>query len=312
MNSFITISTVLVVCLITLSCSSDKNKEEDCLSENFKTSFKIRLDVDTHMTDYKDICLDNDNEPETRSAEAWRLRYTVCAYSENGPSDVPVASLSSLSPVIDLTLPLGKYNIIAWADYISDESLNSQYFHTDDFTDILLRDKFSYSGDDTHKIGFIGNENLTVSYRTPELNIYMSPAMAQYKITALDSPDYNVSKVIVSYPEGLPSSLNAISGKISHKWYGVSFETLPKDFVAKDNVFSEHEEIKVPVKIEVYDDRGVLRARRNSIKIPLIKGGVTFVKAKIYSVLDPENGDMPQGGGITIDNEYDDVHIIEI
>ena len=163
MNIFIKISTFLLVCLITLSCSSDKNKEEDCLSENFKTSFKIRLDVDTHMTDYKDICLDNDNEPETRSAEAWRLRYTVCAYSENGPSDVPVASLSSLSPVIDLTLPLGKYNIIAWADYISDESLNSQYFHTDDFTDILLRDKFSYSGDDTHKIGFIGNENLTVS-----------------------------------------------------------------------------------------------------------------------------------------------------
>lgn len=294
------------------SCHSDNEVEDPCLLPDYKSSVKVTLDVDTRLSDYKDVSFADDLNKQTRSSEHWHLRYTVCAFPEGVSNAVPVASVSSLSSKLELSLPLGKYNVVAWADYVPDESLASQYFHTDDFSDLLLREKFSYSGTDAHKIGFLGSEAVTVSYRTPELTVALSPAMGQYRINATDSPDYTVGKVLVTYPHGVPSSLNALSGKICHKWYGVSFETMPTDVVAFDNVFAESEEIKVPVKIEIYDDKGRLRARRNTLDIPLVKGGVTFVNAKIYTILDPDSGDAPSGGGMGINGDYDDDFIIEL
>lgn len=293
------------------SCHSDNEVEDPCLRPDYKSSVKVSLDVDVKLSKYKDVSFADDLNRQTRSAEQWQLRYTVCAFQDGKSNEVPVASVSSLSPELELSLPLGKYNVVAWADYVSDGSLSSRYFHTDDFSDILLKDKFSYSGIDSHKIGFLGSESLTVSYRTPELKIALSPAMGQYRINATDSPDYTVGKVLVTYPQGVPSSLNVLSGKICHKWYGVSFETIPAGEVAFDNVFAESKEIKVAVKIEVFDDSGRLRARRNFLDIPLVRGGVTFVNAKIYTILDPDSGDAPSGGGMGIDGDYDDSFVIE-
>lgn len=303
---------VLCFGLLLMACSREDPYDMECLIDTEYSTVRIHLDVNASLNPYRTITdPTNDDASSTRSDDSWQLKYVVAAYPVSGNSTKPFAMIKSGGPDIEMNLPLGKYHILAWSDYTPSLSLNDYYFHTDDFTDFLLKEKYSYNGVDAHKIGFLGAEDVTVTSRIDDVSISLSSAMGQYRINAVDSPDYTVGKVIVSYPDGLPSSLNGITGRICHKWYGVSFETNPSDSNIFDNVFSENSEIKVPVKIEVYDINGKLRARRNTIDIPLVRGGRTYVNAKVYTLLDPDSDDVVMGDGAGIDGEYDDTFIID-
>jgi hypothetical protein len=179
---------------------------------------------------------------------------------------------------------------------------------------MLLKNKFSYQGTDTHKIAFSAEYLLMVSDDTPDVEMTLSPVMGQYRIQSTDTPDFSVSKIVVSYPAGVPASLNLLSHKICHLWQGVSFSPdtdLDSESPIYDNIFAEECGTDVTVKIEVYDDTGEVRARRNAITFPMYQGGLTLVRTNIYSTLE-DDSTTGSSGGIGIDQSYDETTIIVI
>lgn len=294
------------------SCSKDTPEEDWCIRDGYRATVHVVLSADESMYDYQTVTV-SDPEAETRAGEKWRLRYSLCAYNlEEGGDASPIFNISSLSPELDVSLPLGKYRLVGWADYVPEETEKSKYFHIDDFSDMLLIDKFSYSGSDPHKMAFLGQSDCTVSYRTPEIDIDLSPAMGQYRIIATDSPDYEVGKVVISYPKGMPASMDARSGKICYNWMGVSFVSNPGECLVYDNLFAEETGKNVKVRLEIYDKSGNLKACRKALDVPLIRGGITLVKANCYTILECDNTPGEGSGGIGIDDSYGDTHVIVI
>lgn len=304
--------------LFCMGCSKDIEEDEDyCLRPDYKAKVNIHLMVDESLSPYRNIIGDEVESQLTRSGEEYKLRYSVCAYPLDysgymAKSTVNEYYVQSTDPNVELSLPLGKYRIIAWADFISDKSGQKPYFHTDDFSDMLLVEKYQYQGCDNFKISFNGENNLTVSYKTPALNIDLSPTMGQYRLIASDLPDYEVGKIRISYPSGLPASYNLLTNEICHFWQDVSFFPIGDKYLAFDNVYSENL-YNLELRVEVFDKDGKLKARRNSIKIPIKKGGVTTYTAKLFTILEEDSTDTPidSNNGAGIDFDFGDTYIIE-
>lgn len=279
------------------SCHSDKEDDDWCLREDFKTELRLNLSIEKSLFEHKTI-EDTEGHEETRSDEqSLKLQYYVGIYKGNKL----IETINTLDQEVCLNLPLGKYTVIAWADYVPEETMFGHYFHIDDFTDILLKDKFNYDGLDDNKVGFYAATPVIVSYKTPETRMILKPAMGQYRIIATDEPDYNVSRIRIYYHAGLPSSFDALNDRIAHVWNDVSFDAVPASTIAYDNVFSTSSETTLKVRLEVFDETGKVRARRKSMEIPLIRGGLTTVKTKIYSVLEEYSDDNEGGGGFQED-----------
>lgn len=306
-------SGMLAVLLMTVGCSKGIEPDEDyCLRPGYKDPVNISLSVDDSFSPYKDVI----SEVEDTKSGNTGMRYVVSVYD--------LASFSALnpgSPVIyevsdspDFTVPLapGKYRVFAWADYERVERSDNHYFHIDDFSDMLLVEKYGYQGSDPLKNGFSGTKDITVSYRTPDQTLHLSTTMAQYRLSASDTPDYNVGRIVISYPAGVPASINLFSDEICHLWQDVSFDAHEGECVAFDNILAEREERSLVIAVEVYDDKGVLRARRKAVAVPLIRGGITNVKARIYTVLEGDDSPSTSGGSGGINDQYDDTIFIMI
>lgn len=317
-----TFPSLLAVALLLSGCSEHvEPPEDDCLRPDYRDKVAFSLSVDDSFFHHKDV----ESYPEETRAVDYPIRYVVSVYdpstlqaysvrsddSEEEPVyPKPVASIISDSPEFSLSLSPGKYRVIAWADYEPTERSDNHYFHVDDFTDMLLVDKFGYKGDDDYKNGFSVARDITVSYRTPTVEMTLSTMMAQYRLTASDSPDFAVGRIAVSYPEGVPASMNLLTDKICHHWSGILYHASEGDLITADNILAETEELTLTVKVEVYDQSGVLRARRNAIQIPLIRGGITNVKAQLFTVKEGEKEPDNSSGGMGINDKYDDTIFI--
>lgn len=293
------------------SCSKDHPDEDDCLREDYTTDVRVSLSVDKAMFDYATVdSMVEANDAETRSEESPMLKYYICAYRLRDGYRVGItATEESFDSNFTLSLPLGKYEVYAWADYTWADEEKDHYFHIDDFSDMMLRDKFGYSGTDPYKVAYCGNADLTVSYRTPELKVNLSAAVGKYIIEATDTPDYEVGKVVVGYPQGVPCSLNLLSDRVIYRWNGVSFESTATDCIAYDNILADTQPSELAVRLEIYDRKGRLRAKRNCVKFPIVRGGVTHVKGNFYSVNEDNHGQSGEGG---IDSGFDDTILIGI
>lgn len=302
----------LILSMVTLSlfslssCSKSGDDEDWCLCSDFETDVTFCCDVNETLVEHLSI-----TAPTNTKGSIWQFKYHLAIYRENADYKAePFKTVSSLSPEFSVRLPLGRFKAVAWADLIYDSDFRDLYFHTDDFNEMLLIDKENYKAEDNCKMGYLGNSDVTVSYRTPRFDIKLNPAMGQYRIIPTDTPAYEVGKIVVSYPDSVPAAISAKTGLINYKWSGVRFIHKSDYNQIFDNVFANTEETVVKTKIEVYDSEGNLRARRSGINIPLVRGGITRVHADIYSVIE-DRKDTPSSGGIGIDTEYDnDIFIV--
>jgi len=281
------------------ACSEHREIEDDCIVEAGQSELKINMTVETSLFNHKDVEV---SDTMTRAESDKQLRYYVSAYRVyNGQLAHEYAQFSSSNPNLSVKLPLGKYRILAWSQFVDkNDSTSKGYFYTDDFKDMLLRNKYSYQGCDSYKMGCYATGDITVSYKTPELNLNLKPAMGQYRIKATDTADYKVGKVTVTYVDRLPCSLDVVNNRMFDYWTGIAYnnETPTLDCVAFDNVLAVTEE-KIAVMVEVYDTDGRLRARRRKIEFPVVQGGITNVSAKIFTLLEPTDGYVgDEGGGV--------------
>lgn len=274
--------------------------EDWCLSPDYKTDMVVDVDLDKTFSQYVTL----DSVFSTRSNETGLiLKYYAAAYVRN--SRTPLVISSSFDHKVPISLMPGKYNIVAWADYESENDSRSANFYTDDFSELLLRNKYNYSEASTAKMGFRGVSQVPVAYTTDSVSIIAKPAMGQYRLVATDTVGYTPAKVTVRYTSKIPAAIDALDGSFNWWWDDISFSCVPNGKqIASDLVFSQPTETSVTAVVEVFDDKGYLRARKKGLKIPLVNGGITTIRGNFLSILEMDDN-QGNGAGLTINPEWD-------
>lgn len=285
------------------------NFQDDDL-DHIWSDFKLKLNVDKSLFDYQNL---DGIDFGSRDNSSWLLKYFVAAYRNNNSE--PFTTLSSGNTTINMSLPPGTYSFVAWAEPVPDLDGKTYYFHTDDFSEMLQKHKYDYSGNDYFKTPYRGLLGQRISFTTSDVEMDLKPAFGRYRLIATDTPDYKPSKIVVSYYD-LPGAVHGLTGEINLKWNDVSFTSSVQEenLLAFDHVLAHNiRETTVSLKVEIYDDQNNLKARVNKITLPLMNGGITTLKGNFFSqiVTDDDKNTSNGDGGIGIDPEWEETVEIE-
>ncbi len=288
------------------ACSRDGTDDEEyCLRDNYKIPISVHVELgrDTVFREYMTI-----DSLYTRTEEPY-LKYYVAAFPMT--EGVPTAVASSVNKDIDMKLHPGRYTMVGWVMYDTGEKSRGYNFYDDDFSELLLKNKYNYTGANPYKIAYHAYEPKNIAYNSTETSLTARPAMGYYRIIATDTAKFVPTKVMLYYTSLLPASIHGKTGKINWWWNDISYKSGIEhldsvgDLLAADYVLAQNSnELSVTATIEIYDDEDILRARKKNIKIPLKNGGITTVKGNFYSVLELDNDGMA-GSGIHIKTEWD-------
>lgn len=289
-------------------CKDEVEMDEDwCLKNTFQKPLVVDVGLEKSFEKYLDI--DSTFSTRSRSLDLV-LKYYVAAYTKD--SSEPIAISSSFDNKVEISLFPGKYEFVSWVDYESESNGVGANYYTDDFTELLLRNKYSYSEASIDKLGYRGHKNASIAYTTDSISITTTPAMGQYRLIATDTVGYVPDKVVVTYSSKIPAAINAKDGSFKWWWDDISFTTSPNGkILASDFVLSQPSETSVTAIVEVYDSDGYLRARKKDLEIPLINGGITTIRGNFLSILEVDDNPA-NGSGITINPEWDASFDIEI
>lgn len=296
--------------MATPGCKDELEEDDDwCLKNSYKKPLVVDVELDKTFTQFLTI----DSAFNTRSpsrALDLVLKYYVAAYSKE--SEEPIAISSSFDKKVEISLRPGKYDLVSWVDYESESADIGANFYTDDFTELLLRNKYSYSDASIDKLGYWGKKSASIAYTTDSISVLATPAMGQYRLIATDTVAYKPDKIVVTYSSKIPAAINAKDGSFKWWWDDISFSTTPNGkTLASDFVLSQKTETTVTAIVEIYDADGYLRARKKDLKIPLINGGITTIRGNFLSTLEVDDNPS-NGSGISINPEWDASFDIEI
>lgn len=310
------LSLLLFASISLFACSKHEIDEDDCLKDGGSSEITVNLSVNKVLSPYTTVEIpDTLPTEETRAESDKILVYYLAAYRlYNGKLTNDFKAFTSSESNFSIALPIGRYRIFAWAQYVdSDDPDMKGYFHTDDFSDMLIRNKYSFPINDSFKIAYRSETDFAVSFRSKPLAMSLKPVMGQYKIEPLDSPDYEVGKVEITYNSGLAASHNAITDQFAYMWNGIvglHQGQFADDCLAFDNVFALDKEHHLSLQIKIFDKNGKLKAKRNNISFPVVRSGITTVRAKVFTILEKDNPEDPGMGGIN--DEYDNTYFIEL
>lgn len=269
-----------------------------------KVNFVLNLNIYDRLFEYQYI--DTIDFFTRADSSDWTMKYWVGIYREG--SEEPFQYIPTTSQSVDLSLFPGNYTFVAWAEPVPDPSGPTFYFHTDDFSEMLLKNKFNYQGNDFLKTPYRVSEEISILPETPSVDLTLTPAFARYRLIANDRHkiEYKPSKIKVSY-YNLPAAVHALNGNLSLKWNDVNFTSTFDDILlAFDHVLSHNsEETSISLKVEIYDDENNIKARVNPLTIPLINGGITTVTGNFFSVLASDDDFSSGNSGVLIDDEWE-------
>lgn len=254
------------------------------------------------------------------SADRMVRRYTVKAFVRGTTQEV--ASAVSLSPDVALSLPVGKLDIIAWADYVPDGSVTDYYWFTDDFSEMLEHEKADYRADDDFKAAAHAIANVTVAYNTRTIPVNLSTVMGSVRLIATDAPAATVGRVKVSFPQGVPAAVNAFSGNVCYTWQNVSYLATASPNGAEEWLLSsvlmpaDEATSYVGVRVETFDSDNNFLSRIKCIPVPVRRGCVTEVRAPFFTASEFESGDddgdSASGTSSGIDPDFEDSIVINL
>lgn len=269
----------------------------------------LHISMDSIFNDYKFIDGLNLN---TRSDSTWIRKYWIAIYNEGDKE--PFMVLPSLSTEVSLNLYANNYTFAVWSETLPDPNDKTYFFHVDDFSEMLLKHKYDYKGNDPEKTPHRGVLTTTITSNTKDLYIDLKPIYAKYKLVATDEPEFKPGRIKITYTT-IPSSIHAVTGEINVLWGDVSFNSFPNGkTLGFDHVISlDEEETSVSIKVEIYDQEDRLKARVQNLTIPLINRGITTVTGNFYSMLVPDedidsDNDL---GGVIIDPNWESTIYIE-
>lgn len=278
-----------------------------CLKDTDKLQVEVSIALDSAFSDY--ITIDT-LSVKTRNMDSPFLKYYVAAFRENESN--PAMVVSSLDSVVRMNVKPGKYTIVGWVQYCQGSDSKGCNFYDDDFTELLLRNKYSYKPGSPSKIAYRAVDSLRLALNTRNIKMVAKPAMGRYRIIATDSAGFNPSKVVVKYTSSIPAAIHGKNGEINWWWNDISY-TSPSvtslgpegDLLAYDYILAQdNEETILVATVEIYDEFGKVKARKNKVNIPVVNGGLTTIKGDFYSSFDSKVNSSSGGGGIGINKEY--------
>lgn len=300
-----------------IACSRDGTEDEEyCLRESYKIPISVHVELghDTVFREYKTI---DSLYLKTRGEEMMPyLKYYVAAFPMT--EGVPTAVASSTKKDVNMSLHPGRYTMVGWVMYETGEKSRGFNFYDDDLSELLLKNKYSYTGANPYKIAYRASEPKNLAYNTTDAMLTAKPAMGYYRIIATDSAEFVPSKVVLRYTSMLPASIHGKTGAINWWWNDIGYTSeivsldSIGDLLAHDFILAQDtKELPMKATIEVYDEHGTLKARKKNIEIPLKNGGITTIKGDFYSFLEVDE-DGTSGSGISIKTEWDAIFDIEI
>lgn len=301
----------LLLGLLSLAaCSDNGDDDEDCLNPKYKVPLLVNVNVDNSFHDYRQIDSISLTRATKNTDDVPYLKYFVAAYPANPKYSTEIASSSSNK--VPISIHPGKYTLVGWVSYESSLGNRCINFYTDDFDELLLKNKYNYSGANPLKLAFRGAVDVGVAYNDTSKQILARPAMALYRLEATDSARFTPGKVLVKYSSPLPAAINAKTGEINWWWNDISYSPeIDGKLIASDYVFSQDSETSVIVTVEIYNQNGRLCARKKNLEIPLINGGITTIRGNFYSIKELDNA-VSSGSGISVKTEWDATFEIEL
>lgn len=259
-----------------------------------------------------------------------------------GSATSPIAEYVFTSSDLDrkdfsmaIELCAGSYDLYAWSDYCDINSGISLYFNTSDFTSIHYTEP--YQGNNETRDAFRGMISFTVEntleaeyHQTVELQLERPLARYEFRATdimkfieqettrgeltrdaALKVQGIDKYRVNMIYTGYMPSKFNNILNRPVDSMLGMRYNAniviLSDSEEARlgfDYVMVNGHESSIPVALEVYNTKGEMIARTNSINVPTQRACNTIIRGKFLTSM--------ATGGIGISPDFDGDFNIEI
>lgn len=255
-------------------------------------------------------------------ADEMKMRHTIRFYEghdlESGGSDIPLYDYIMVCDITDtpdftkdLKLPAGDYTCVIWSEYVSYDA-SDLYYNIDDFHEIYIPNKSTYTAGTDYKDGFRGVKEFSVSIDRNDVVVSLKRPFAKYEIVATDLIGYisetqgisvgNIDignyDVTVHYSGYTPYAYNLISGRTTDSWSGLEYTSRPAYFtanyqdlesddddilLASDYIFVNDRETSVDLYFEITSRSGDTIFRSTMITIPLLRSVDTVVMGTIRS-----------------------------
>lgn len=314
-------------CLVGTLAGGCSDKKEDGPS-----GIEVTLNLNPDFSPITDEVI-----PQTLSeGDGLRLRYIVDIYAQTGAQlgqrvQRRIVYPENNDPLsITATLPFEKYQVMAWADYIGQESQEDLFYLTGDLRKVAIKGnphegcndgKDAYSGSLVFDIrGYKGSSKITI----PQ-SIEMTRPHGKYRIETTDLAQYEQrtaaqsdspapSYAVVTFPGFYPYGYDCFTSLAYPGAYreGVTYRspvTAGEDnnvVLAFDYVFiSNASETVVTANVSIYDNLDKLINTIEGIRIPIYRNKVTVIRNEFLT----KNF---QGGNMGIQDEFDDEIIIEL
>lgn len=308
--------------------------------EESKVNVKLNLDYNTSIDEYLTMYTDLLGRT-SRSPEDYDVRYIIQAYlyiSDDTYIERPYAEFrftrddaNNLNCSRNIDLAPGKYKIMVWTDFVSQDTDTDKFYEPSDFYHISITG--DYDGNNDFRDAFIGTLDLDLGYDDlsstagVEHTILMGRPLAKYYFVTtdvkeftdryleqlsakgqakagVDTKEVDFSKFTLrfDYTGYLPWVFNMHTNrpiKIQQDMYYNSTITNVTENEATlgfDYVFVNGVESAVSVSVSLYDTDGTLISMSGTINVPLIRSKYTIVKGKFFT--------QSQSGGVGIDPSF--------
>lgn len=249
---------------------------------------------------------------------------------------------------IPLVLDEGEYDILAWAEHVPAGTAADYYYDTTDFYELALsgvtQPDYSHRGNNAYREAWRGYTRIKVTADgrvvtgdsredVTDVKVEMDRPLARFHFVTTDleeftsrvmalagtgpvaaptqTPDLKDYRIVMHYPQYMPSAYNLLTDKPIDSRKGVSFEGVVRAVdnneaeLSFDYVFVNGTSSSVQVALELYRrDNGQLLSSTGTIDVPVTRGHYTVVKGPLLTT--------SAGAGIGINTDYTGEFNIEI
>jgi hypothetical protein len=281
---------------------------------------EVTVSLDIDMAFHSDTLLQTYSEMVAMSGD-YDVRYIVDIYPDPGNSSVlknRVARIVKTSDVVvtegmyhiedTITLPLAKYKLIAWLDYVERGTTTDKYFNTEDLQNVqIIKQDGKYTGYNVTKDAFTSKEDLDLTPYRGERFVHhhamltMKRPFAVYQIRTDDiqeyityyhthsytdiRPDQTTLAYKMFFPLGYNCYLNVPLNYTAGVGYGYEIEEIIPEheaIVASDFVFVE-DDTSYAVDFEMFDADGKHINTCLDVRINLKRNYLTILRSQFLT-----------------------------